>query len=90
MLCICSLKILKESPADLCLKCAEKCTKNVKTRDMFPLMGTISLKPFELRHQDKYLVTPANTAKSAIPYMQCLLNSKQYILLANMSITCKL
>ena len=69
------LATLKERRVDLCLSFAKKCTQNPKTADMFPLRQS----NVNTRNPEKYFVTPASTdrlAKSAIPYMQRLLNEK--------------
>ena len=68
-----SLPTLYDRRIQLCKTFALKCTKNPKTRSMFPLNS----KPRNLRNPEKYHVTHANTnrlAKSAIPFMQKLLN----------------
>ena len=70
----CNLKSLGERRSDLCLKFAKKCVKNEKTRDMFP----INDKARNTRVTEKFFVTKAKTdrlAKSAVPFMQRLLNS---------------
>ena len=72
---LCSLQTLKDRRNQLCLTFAKKCTKNPKTSDMFPLNNRLH----STRQPEQYFVTPANTdrlAKSAIPHMQRLLNSK--------------
>ena len=72
---ITSLPRLSERRTQLCKTFAIKCTKNPKTKDMFPLNKHSS----KIRNPEKYQVTYANTsrlAKSAIPYMQKLLNSR--------------
>ena len=72
------LESLSERREQLCLNFAEKCLKNQKTKDIFPLnpkshqMGT--------RKQEKFQVQHANTGRlknSAIIYMQNLLNKKE-------------
>ena len=58
----------------LSLSFAKKCTKNEKTKDMFPL----NMAYYDTRKTEKYVVTKAKKsklAKSAIPYMQRLLNA---------------
>ena len=60
---------------ELCLKFAKQCLKNPKTRDMFPTKEKIH--EMELRDEEKFVVNHANTErmkKSAIPFMQRLLN----------------
>ena len=58
----------------LCLNFATKCTKNEKTRSMFPVNQT----KIDTRNHEHYIVTNARTerlARSAIPFMQRLLNA---------------
>ena len=58
----------------LCLNFATKCTKNEKTRSMFPVNQT----EIDTRNHEHYIVTNARTerlARSAIPFMQRLLNA---------------
>ena len=72
---MCSLPTLKERRIILCKSFAKKCTMNAKTSDMFPVKEN----NHNFRQPEKYIVFPANTsrlAKSAIPYMQRLLNSE--------------
>ena len=72
---MCSLPTLKELRIILCKSFAKKCTMNAKTSDMFP----VNEKIHNFRQPEKFMVFPANTsrlAKSAIPYMQRLLNSE--------------
>ena len=55
----------------LCLTFAKKCVTNELTSDLFPLDNT--------RNKNKYKETKANTdrlKKSAVPYLQRLLNTK--------------
>ena len=57
----------------LCLRFALKCVKTESTADMFPLNKSV----VNTRHREKYFVHQAKTKrlrKSAIPYMQQLLN----------------
>ena len=71
---IASLPTLCDRRIQLCKTFAIKCTRNPKTSSMFP----INHKPHNMRNPEKYHVTHANTnrlAKSAIPYMQRLLNT---------------
>ena len=68
-----SLKIRRE---ELCLKFARKCLKNERTKQMFPLR--ITKHSMKMREEEKYFVQHAKTErlkKSAIPYMQRLLNN---------------
>ena len=68
-----NLKTLKARRAQLSKVFAIKCTKNERTKDMFPLKTQI----VETRNPEKYEVTKAKTnrlAKSAIPTMQRQLN----------------
>ena len=70
---LCSLSTLAGRRKQLCLTFAKKCTKQPKTVDMFP----VSSQAYNIRNSENYQVTPANTdrlSKSAIPYMQRLLN----------------
>ena len=67
------LETLKARRTKLSLKFAIKCVKNDKTTHMFPKNGH----PVDTRHHETFHVTKARTsrlAKSAIPYMQRLLN----------------
>ena len=69
------LPTLSERRIQLCKTFALKCTKNPKLCDMFPLAN----KAYNTRKPEKYIVTQANTnrlAKSAIPFMQRILNSQ--------------
>ena len=70
---ISGLKTLIERRKILCKKFAKNCIKNEKMKHIFPLnqskVGT--------RYKEKFYVQPARTerlAKSAVPYMQRLLN----------------
>ena len=68
------LKNLRSRRSDLSLNFAQKCTKNERALDMFPLKP---LNNVNTRKQEKYLVTKCKTsrlAKSAIPSMQTQLN----------------
>ena len=72
-LSVCSLLTLKDRREALSLSFAKKCIKNSKTEDMFPL----NISCYDTRNSEKYVVTKAKKsrlAKSAIPYMQRLLN----------------
>ena len=71
-----NLKTLSERRSDLCLKFANKCVKNEKTRDIFPT----NEKARNTRVTEKFYVTKAKTerlAKPAVPFMQRLLNSRK-------------
>ena len=68
------LESLNERRTQLSLKFAKKCLKNDNTSDLFPL----NTKTVNTRPHEKYFVTRARTerlAKSAIPYLQRLLNN---------------
>ena len=68
-----NLKTLKARRSQLCKRFAIKCTKNEKTKDMFPLKQH----NINTRYPEKYEVTKAKTnrlAISTIPYMQRQLN----------------
>ena len=70
----CNLKSLSERRSELSLRFAKKCVKNPRTADIFPLHNPIR----RTRITEKFEVTSANTerlAKSAIPFMQRLLNN---------------
>ena len=70
----CKLKTLSERRSELSLKFAKKCIKNPKTADIFPLNNPQR----RTRLTEKFKVTHANTvrlARSAVPFMQRLLNS---------------
>ena len=72
-LTLCSLSTLADRRQLLCLRFAKKCVKEPKTTDMFPKNVPV----YNTRYPEEFYVTPANTnrlAKSAIPYMQRLLN----------------
>ena len=65
---------LSERRTSLCVKFAIKCTKNENTSYMFPLNPTGNI---ETRNHERFYVQHCNTdrlAKSAIPYLQRLLN----------------
>ena len=71
---ITGLDTLKARRTKLCLNFAKKCVKNDSISWMFPP----NLSNVETRNQEKYQVTKAKTErllKSAIPYMQRLLNA---------------
>ena len=68
-----SLNTLRSRREDLCLRFAQKCVKTNSSADMFPL----NMSKKKTRHREKFSVCRANTQrlrKSAIPYMQHLLN----------------
>ena len=68
-----NLQTLKARRAQLCKTFAIKCTRNERTKSMFPLRDQI----FQTRNPEKYEVTRAKTsrlANSAIPSMQRQLN----------------
>ena len=69
------LESLSERRAKLCLNFAKKCVENKVTQQMFPL--NVSGHEMETRPHEKYVVQPARNErllKSAIPYLQKLLN----------------
>ena len=73
-----NLETLEERREYLCLKFAQKCTKNEKTQKMFPLNRKNH--HMDTRNREKYLVQFANTErlrKSSIIYMQKLLNQNE-------------
>ena len=60
---------------NLCLKFAQKCVQNKKTKHMFPLKNKTH--KMEIRNSEKFKVQYANTERlkdSSIPYIQHLLN----------------
>ena len=73
-----NLESLEERRESLCLRFAQKCTTNEKTKEMFPLkFKTHNMKT---RKIEKYEVQHANTERlrnSAIIYMQNLLNKNE-------------
>ena len=67
------LERLKDRRTQLSLSFAKKCLKNKASKNLFPE----NVKLVNTRQHEKYFVTPARTerlAKSAIPYLQRLLN----------------
>ena len=69
------LETLKTRREKLCKSFAQKCTRNVKVKSMFP-KNTCKR---QVRNQNKYFVNFATTErylKSSIPYMQRMLNSE--------------
>ena len=72
-LMIADLQTLKERRKVLCKKFAKNCLKNERMCHLFPLNQNI----VNTRNPEKFFVQPARTerlARSAIPYMQRLLN----------------
>ena len=70
-----NLEKLSERRRNLCLKFAQNCLKNEKTKDMFKLNAKSN--PMNTRFHEEFEVKYANTGRlkiSAIPYMQRLLN----------------
>ena len=70
----CDLLTLKERRIQLCLSFAKKCVKRERNKDMFPKKEHSR----SLRRPEKFVVAHAKNErlkKSAIPYMQRLLNS---------------
>ena len=68
-------KMLHERREKICLKFAQKCLKNPKTKDWFPL--NVKSHQMITRKTEKYKVQNAKTErfrKSPITYMQHLLN----------------
>ena len=71
----CGLDTLELRRTKLCLNFAQKCLKNKRTENIFP----INKKTVNTRQHEKFYVTPAFTdrvANSAIPYLQRLLNQQ--------------
>ena len=70
------LETLKDRREHLCLKFAEKCTRNQKLKHMFPLKAKSH--KMKTRKAEKFQVFKANTDRyknSAIIYMQGQLNA---------------
>ena len=71
------LDTLAQRRRDLCLKFAQNCLKNDKVKDLFPKSErNYNIKT---RKREKFIVTHAKTErylKSAVPYMQRLLNNE--------------
>ena len=70
------LQSLSERRDELCLRFAKSCVQNESTRDMFPLNSNTT--HAETRNPEKFEVFPTRTERfkrSAIPYMQRLLNT---------------
>ena len=73
-LSVLNLEYLKERRNALCLRFAQNCLKNDKTKDMFPLNNK---NDHNVRTNQKYQIKFASTTRlrdSAIPQMQRLLN----------------
>ena len=71
-----SLESLVERRENLCLRFAKKCLKTEEVANMFPLNDASCI--MDTRKRETYKVTMAHTErlkKSAIPYMQRLLNA---------------
>ena len=74
---ILNLEPLEERRVYLCLKFAQKCTLNDKTKKMFPTNEKTH--NMEMRNSEKFQVLHANTErlkKSAVIFMQNLLNEQ--------------
>ena len=72
------LEKLEDRRESLCLSFARKCLRNKKVKSMFPL----NTNRRSLRNQNKYSVKFGSTEryrKSAIPYMQNLLNENEKV-----------
>ena len=72
------LEKLKDRRENLCLNFAKKCLKNDKAKSIFPL----KISKRTLRNHNKYVVKFAANEryrKSAVPYMQNLLNEDEKI-----------
>ena len=75
---ILDLEPLEQRREYLCLKFAQRCSKNEKTKQMFPLNEKIH--GMDLRRKEIFKVQHANTHRlknSAIIYMQKLLNNQK-------------
>ena len=73
-----NLQTLDERRQSLCLKFAKKCLKTEKLKKMFPLSR--KKHHMEKRGKEKYFVAKSFTERhkrSAIPYMQRMLNDKE-------------
>ena len=71
------MESLEDRRTRLCLKFAKNCLKNEKLKQLFPLSGKNH--GMKTRLREKFKVHHANTEryrKSAIPYMQNLLNNE--------------
>ena len=72
-----NLQTLEKRREDLCLKFAKKCTGNNRMKEMFPKRKKNHC--MDTRNEEEYVVKFAHTErlkKSAIPYMQNLLNEE--------------
>ena len=72
------MQTLSERRCELSLNFAQKCLKNKKTQNMFPL--NMKKHNMDTRHPEKFKVQHANTErlkKSPIIYMQNLLNEHE-------------
>ena len=72
------MEILSERREQLCLKFAQSCVKNPKSKNMFP--KNVKQHNMETRKQEVYKVEHANTERykhSSIIYMQHLLNEHE-------------
>ena len=75
----CTKNALDERREKLCLNFAIKCTKNQRTKDMFPLKTKVH--NMKSRNTEKYQVQYAHTErfqKSPIIHMQHLLNQNNH------------
>ena len=75
---ILDLEPLEQRREYLCLKFAQRCSKNEKTKKMFPLNEKIH--GMDLRSKEIFKVQHANTNRlknSAMIYMQKILNNKK-------------
>ena len=71
------LSKLSDRREKLSLKFGKNCAENPLTKDLFPKNQSEAMKT---KTREKYLVAHANTArlqKSAVPYLQNLLNKNQ-------------
>ena len=75
------MESLEDRRRKLCLKFAKNCLKNEKMKQIFPLGN--KKHSMNTRLKEKFKVNKANTEryrKSAIPYMQNLLNTESKII----------
>ena len=75
------MESLEDRRRRLCLKFAKNCLKNEKMKKLFPLAN--KKHSMNTRSKEKFKVNKANTEryrKSALPYMQRLLNSESNII----------
>ena len=71
------MQTLEKRREDLCLKFAKKCIENDRMKEMFPKRKKNHC--MDTRNEEEYVVKFAHTErlnKSAIPYMQNLLNEE--------------